>query len=260
MKTRNRFPLRKLLSVALPLAVLSVLWIFRAPLGIFLAFLSDQEKVIAGVRQLGPLGPVVLFGLLVLQVFVAIIPGHALMLAGGYVFGPVMAISVTALSTILGSQVAFLVARRYGRPMVDRLAKPKALDHWDSLAGRQGALFFFFTFVLPIFPSDLMCYVAGLGKVSPGRFLVANIAGRLCCAVTITLIGAYGFRPPWQFIVLVVVCMAVFFLAWGIFNKRGNLARVRGWLVRLSGNPPHASETTRSNHGWKKQIIQSGEL
>ena len=53
-------------------------------------------------------------------------------------------------------------------------------------------IFYFFAFVLPIFPSDLMCYVAGLATISPKHFLIANILGRTCCAVFVTLIGIYG--------------------------------------------------------------------
>ena len=153
------------------------------------------------------------------------------MMAGGYVFGPVVAISVTAASTILGSQIAFLVARRYGRPIIYRLAKSNVIERWDHLAGRQGSLFFFFAFVLPIFPSDLMCYVAGLGKVSPRGFLAANIAGRLMCAITITMIGVYGFQPPWQFWALILGGMAAFFGWWGIYKRWGSLPRAVCELV-----------------------------
>jgi uncharacterized membrane protein YdjX (TVP38/TMEM64 family) len=225
MMSQTTIPVRKYLRIALLILALLTLWFFRTPLGSAMAVLKDQQAVSTYMQRLGPLGPLALFVLLVAQVFVAVIPGHALMMAGGYVFGPVVAISVTAASTILGSQIAFLVARRYGRPIIYRLAKSNIIERWDHLAGRQGSLFFFFAFVLPIFPSDLMCYVAGLGKVSPRGFLAANFAGRLICAATITMIGVYGFQPPWQFWALVLGCMAVLFIAWGIYKYWGSRPR-----------------------------------
>ncbi len=198
---------KKLMALTLPGLLVLVLWILRAPLASGVARLGDRQAISDSVRELGPFGPLVLFALLVAQVFLAILPGHALMMAGGYLYGPFVAIAIISASTILGSQVAFTVARRYGRKLVYRLAKAKAIERWERIAERQGAWFFFFAFVLPIFPSDLMCYVAGLGKVSARGFLSANIAGRMLCAVAFTLIGSYGFRPPWQF-------LASFLWAW----------------------------------------------
>lgn len=220
MNTRTILPVRKVACLVVPALILLALWLLRAPLKPVLALLKDQEAVSTRLQQLGPSGPLVLFVLLVAQVFLATIPGHVLMIAGGYVFGPVVAIVVTAGSTILGSQIAFLVARRFGRLIVHRLAKPDDIQRWDHLADKQGALFFFFAFVLPIFPSDLMCYVAGLGRVSPRAFLAANIAGRSICAVTLTMIGVYGFCPPWQFWAIVLGGTAAFFCWWWIYKRR----------------------------------------
>jgi len=237
MITLSTIPTRKLKMIALVSLAVLTLWTFRAPLVSLMALLQDQQALSAYVQRLGSLGPVILFGLLVAQVFLALIPGHALMMAGGYVYGPLVAITITATSTILGSQIAFWVARRYGRQLIYRLAKSdiKVIEKWDRIAQKQGALFFFFTFVLPIFPSDLMCYVAGLGKVAPHKFLAANIAGRILCAIAITMIGSFGFQPPWQFWALVIGGMIILFIAWGVYKNRANLPRSRRELAHTLG-------------------------
>jgi uncharacterized membrane protein YdjX (TVP38/TMEM64 family) len=130
---------------------------------------------------------------------------------------------VTLTSTILGSQIAFLVARRYGRSQIYRFVSPQVIERWDKVAKHQGIPFYFFAFVLPIFPSDLMCYVAGLSTISPRRFFVANLMGRTCCAVFITLIGIYGMHPPIQFWLFSLTALAVFFLGWAIYKRSQNL-------------------------------------
>ena len=199
--------------------VLLALWIFRAPLADVLTIIADREQVTAYVQSFGVFGPAILFILLFAQVFVAIIPGHAVMMTGGYVYGFATGVTITAVSTIVASQFAFLIARKYGCSLIDRLASPQIIERWDKLSANQGALFYFFAFVLPIFPSDLMCYVAGLGKISPARFLLANLLGRSLCAISITLIGAFGFQPPLWFWVTAAVCLAVFFAGWAIYKK-----------------------------------------
>jgi 1-acyl-sn-glycerol-3-phosphate acyltransferase len=235
MITKITISNRKVLTIALVGLIGLGVWIFHPSIAPVLVMLGDRQAIISYMQHFGSLGPLVLFLLLVAQVFIAVIPGHALMMAGGYIYGPLTAISITAFSTILGSQAAFWIARRYGRRLVNRLAKVNAIERWDQIANKQNAWFFFFAFVLPIFPSDLMCYVAGLGTVAPGGFLVANIAGRLLCAISITLIGSFGFHPPWQFVVLLLAGLMILFAAWGIYKRKRGLVRSKSDIAHALG-------------------------
>lgn len=220
MKTIASLARAKKIRIFIGLILLVLTWKYWQPLTELLQIIQDQEAVSNYLQGYGVLGPLVLFSLLIAQVFVAVIPGHALMVTAGYVYGS-LGLLVTIVSTVLGSQIAFLIARRYGRSLIYRLASPKVIERWDGAARRQGILFYFFSFVLPIFPSDLMCYVAGLSTISPRRFFIANLSGRSCCAVFITLIGIYGMRPPLEFWIVAVTGIAVLFTAWGIFRAVG---------------------------------------
>jgi len=227
MNTNITFLKKNTKKLILATILLAILWIYRHPLVELLQIIQDQDAVSAFLQGYGSLGPIILFVLLIAQVFVAIIPGHALMVTAGYVYG-ILGLFVTLTSTILGSQIAFLIARKYGRSLIYRLASPEVIDRWDKVAKYQGTLFYFFSFVLPIFPSDLMCYVAGLCTISPKRFFIANLLGRTCCAVFITLIGIYGMRPPVQFWIISLVALVTFFLGWGIYKRSSNLFQNKG--------------------------------
>lgn len=212
----------KTLKVLAIIALLALIGIYHEPIADFLHVITDQQAVSAYLQGYGPLGPVVLFALLVAQVFVAVIPGHALMVTAGYVYGAT-GVWIVIASTILGSQVAFLIARRYGRGLIHKLASPVVIDRWDRTARHQGILFYFFSFVLPIFPSDLMCYVAGLATISSRRFFIANVLGRTCCAVFVTLIGVYGMNPPIWFWIAAVLGISTFFGGWAVYKKTNSL-------------------------------------
>ena len=179
-----------------------------------ISMIGDRDAIAEFLQQYGVLGPVILFIILVLQVFLAVIPGHAFMVAGGYIYGLVIGALITQSSTVIASQLAFLLARRYGRPLVGRLAPANVIDHWNKLAQTQGGLFFFFSFILPIFPNDLMCFIAGMSVISPRKFFLANFFGRLPCAVFVTLIGSHGFELPLYFWVLIVLVMIVLCVLW----------------------------------------------
>ena len=221
MKTLTSLSVGKKIKIIVVIILLFLAWYYRGPLAELLRIIQDQEAVSAYLQGYGALGPLVLFSLLIAQVFVAVIPGHALMVTAGYVYGA-LGLLVTIVSTVLGSQIAFLIARRYGRSVIYRLASQQVIDRWDKTAEHQGILFYFFTFVLPIFPSDLMCYVAGLSTISPLRFFVANLLGRTCCAVFITLIGMYGMQPPLEFWIIAIAGMSALFIGWVIFKFAGS--------------------------------------
>jgi uncharacterized membrane protein YdjX (TVP38/TMEM64 family) len=213
MKTKNIF---------FAIVLLAVIVFYRQPISNLLHIIGDQEAVSAYLQGYGAWGPVVLFLLMVAQVFVAVIPGHALMVTAGYVYG-MTGLAVIILSTILGSQIAFFIARQYGQSLIYKLASPKILERWNNIASNQGIMFYFFSFVLPIFPSDLMCYVAGLGKIAPRHFLLANILGRTVVAVSITVIGIYGMHPPVWFWAIAVIGIAGLFSSWMIYKKQNSL-------------------------------------
>jgi len=223
MKVSSILSRKHILKGFVLIAGLVSLWLLRSQVSEFLAWVGDRQAVTETMHRLGAWGPAVLFILLVLQVFVAVIPGHALILAGGYVYGFLLSLLITLGSTVLGSQIAFTIARRFGRQLIYRLASPQVIEHWDRLAANQGGMFYFFAFVLPIFPSDLMCYVAGLGTVSPRRFFLANVLGRLVCAAFITLVGSYGLRMPSIFWAAVILVMVVFYAAWVLYSRRSKI-------------------------------------
>lgn len=217
MKTKN---------ILLAAAIVTILFVYRGSIANLLHIIGDQKAVSEYLQSFGAWGPAVLFVLMVAQVFVAIIPGHALMVTAGYAYGTT-GLLVIILSTILGSEIAFFIARRHGRKLIYKLASAKIIERWDSMARNQGILFYFFAFVLPIFPSDLMCYVAGLGTIPARRFLVSNICGRSVVAVSITLIGMYGLNPPVWFWLVAVAGLSCLFIGWMVFQKQNTMAKSR---------------------------------
>ena len=179
-----------LVRLAAVLAVLPALWLARQPLAALFALVKDREALLALVEGLGVWGPLVLGLTIALQVTFAVLPGHVLMLAGGYLYGFGTGFVITWLSTVAASQLNFVLARRAGRPLVYKLAPRKLVDRWEVFARNQGFVFFLLSLVLPIFPSDLMCYVAGFSKLTQRRFWVINMLGHLPCAVGMSLVGS----------------------------------------------------------------------
>jgi uncharacterized membrane protein YdjX (TVP38/TMEM64 family) len=200
-----------LLGSLLVLAILT--WLLRQSLSEWLIILSDQEFVSSYVQSYGALAPLVLAFLQVLQVIVAFIPGHVFVIAGGYIYGFPWGLLFNIVCVVSASQLGFLLARWAGRPIVHRLAPRETIDKWEAIAEKQGFLFFTIAFVLPVFPTDIMNFVAGLTGISPKKFLAANFLGRFPSVLLLTLIGSHGLElsnTAWVLLTLLVTAVYIF--------------------------------------------------
>ena len=187
---------RKLAIAATTLLIGSALvyggWSLRQPVADGVAWLGNQEQVVEHMESYGFMGPVVLMALIALQVFVSLLPGRMLMIASGYVYGPLVGSFITIAPTIVASLGAFYIARSGLRPLVEKMVPANILERWQKVADRQGFSFYCIVFLLPVFPADALCYVAGMSTISARRFLAASIVGRIPLTVLMPILGAYG--------------------------------------------------------------------
>ncbi|MGA2795938.1 MAG: TVP38/TMEM64 family protein [Thermoguttaceae bacterium] len=145
----------------------------------FLPVQRDIEWVLEWIRALGPWG-LVLFVAFYVIVCLLFLPGSALTLAGGFMFGTAKGIAAASLGATLGAAAAFLISRAIGRQWLERrlMTHPRFFAV-DRAIGREGFKIVLLTRLCSLFPYDLMSYVFGLTKVSLHRYVVATWLGRL---------------------------------------------------------------------------------
>nr|WP_303648800.1 TVP38/TMEM64 family protein [Haloarchaeobius litoreus] len=124
------------------------------------------------------------------QVVVAPIPSHVLSFAAGYLFGPVWGFVYSMTGAIAGTLVALVIARRYGRPVVERFVASEALDRFDAYLGEYGLAGVFVVFLLPGFPDDVVCLVAGCSDLDIRKILAVATLGRIPGYLVLVLSGA----------------------------------------------------------------------
>jgi uncharacterized membrane protein YdjX (TVP38/TMEM64 family) len=169
--TRRRAIRRALLVTAFLLVAAFALWRF-AP------FLADPRWLRAILDSLGPYAPLGFVALQTVQVVVAPVPGQALGGVGGYLFGTWPGFLYSMLGVTLGSAIAFALARRFGRPFVERTFDTEAVDRFDAIADDAGPLALFALFLLPTFPDDLLCALAGVSTMRLRTLLILVVVGR----------------------------------------------------------------------------------
>ena len=117
------------------------------------------------IQALGPWGPVVFVFLYAVAV-VAALPGSALTVAAGALFGSVLGVIVVSIASTLGASLSFLMGRYFARDAVAGwLSDKEKFRRLDQLTEEHGAIMVALTRLVPIFPFNLLNYGFGLTRV-----------------------------------------------------------------------------------------------
>lgn len=137
----------------------------------------SPEAVRAWIQGLGPAAPAVFIVLVAVAVVVSPIPSVPLGLAAGAAFGIWWGTVYSLIGSQLGAMIAFGLAKRLGRPFVERYVPRESLEQVDRFAQQRGAWAVFIMRLLPAFNFDWVSYAAGLTTLRWGTFSLATLAG-----------------------------------------------------------------------------------
>jgi len=155
-----------------------------------LAIMGSIDSIKTYLLGFGSWTPVVFFAIQIAQVFIAPIPGGIITLIGGTLFGGLWGSLMSCIAILIGSWCAFMLARKLGRPFVLRFGDTKWIAKIEALdEGKLNAVLFLI-FIIPGFPDDLLCFVAGLTKMPLRTYIALCIVGRFPGLIVTTLIGA----------------------------------------------------------------------
>jgi uncharacterized membrane protein YdjX (TVP38/TMEM64 family) len=172
---------------------LSVLLLAVVGLGALLLALfpgvTEPETLRVALARFGTLAPLVFVALQALQVVAAPVPGQVLGGVAGYLFGGLLGSLYSLAGVLLGSAVAIGVTRRYGRSYAERAVEEAALARFDGLVDRVGEPGLFVMFLLPVFPDDALCFLAGLTEIPVSRLLALVLVGRAPTFVLVAYLG-----------------------------------------------------------------------
>ena len=142
------------------------------------------------VRSLGAIGPLVVV-LVYILCTVLFVPGSAITIAAGTLFGLTTGFIVVVLGANLGALCSFLLARGFLREKVAAWAavNPK-FRSLDQAIGKHGFKMVLLTRLSPVFPFVLLNYLLGLTAVRTPAYVLANLLGMLPATFLFVYIGA----------------------------------------------------------------------
>ncbi len=139
---------------------------------------TSQEALERFVAGFGVFGAAVFILFQVVQVVVPILPGGLGCLAGVLLFGPVWGFVYNYVGICLGSLAAFLLAKLYGRPILNMMFKTETIQKYEVWTGRHFSKWFAAAIFFPVAPDDFLCWLAGTTKMSFGTFSAIILLGK----------------------------------------------------------------------------------
>ncbi len=187
-----------------------------------------------------------------LQVTFIPLPSTVTIIAGTLIYGPLQASLLSLAGILLGSMLAFLLGKVFGRRLVVFMVGEKTCKKWvDFLTNAKYS--FFIMMLLPIFPDDVLCLVAGLTNMSWTFFTLTNLIARPIGIFTVSYFGSGHLIPyhGWGLIVwaiLIVLIIAVLILAYK-YQKQ-----IENFLLRIFRNKKKEYSIN------KEEILKNNEL
>lgn len=154
-------------------------------IGLILYFLSqgyftDSTKLQALLNQTGIFAPLLFILLQIFQVIIPIIPGGASSALGIVAFGPIWGFVYNYAGLVIGSILAFLLVKRYGKTFILKVCDQKTYDKYIGWLdkGKKFDRFFAAAIFFPCAPDDILCMIAGLTSMTKKEFSMIIILGK----------------------------------------------------------------------------------
>ena len=193
-------------------------------IGIFLivhfnvhSFFVDRERLSEFLTSYGPLSVVIFIAFQIMQVIVSPLPGDVTGLLGGYLYGPFLGVVYSTIGLTIGSWLAFLLARTFGLPFVEKIIRPATIRKYDHFIEHQGRVISFIFFLIPGFPKDTLCYILGLSHMRNRDFLVISTVGRLLGTIILSLQGS-SLREDQDTIFFILLGVTALIILGGYFH------------------------------------------
>ena len=158
--------------------VIFCIWAYQK--GLF----TSQEALSEYMQRAGIWGPPIFILLQILQTVIPIIPGALTSIAGVYIYGMFIGNIYNYIGIIIGSIIAFHLARIYGQLFVKSIVNDSTYHRYIGWLNRGKKFDYFFTFMMafPVSPDDFLCMLAGLTKMSYKKFIIIIL---ICKPITL---------------------------------------------------------------------------
>ena len=172
--------------------------------------LEYREAFSAWVSGLGFRGVLILFGLQVIQIVAAVIPGGPIQVIAGAAFNAWGALLILQAGSAVASIIIFTLVRKFGNRIIIRFLGEDIMDNWAFLKDeKKTALICFILFLTPGLPKDTLTYIVAMTKFPLIQFLPISLIARFPAMFSSTLMGDAAMQGNWILFIVIFAVTAI---------------------------------------------------
>ena len=211
----------------------------------FFEIMRDEDALEAYLERSGGWMGFVFTALQFLQVVILPIPSAVTVAAGAALFGPLKGSLLSLLGILIGSLVAFLVGRYAGQRVVSWLVGKETLEKWLKKIKGKDKLLLTAMFLLPVFPDDVLCFIAGISTMSIWYFLVVILISRVLAIFTTSYtVALIPLDKWWGWLIWGILLAAVVVLFIFLYKKSD---AILAWFERKFRRVTRVKEKPKKN-------------
>ncbi|HSX19308.1 MAG TPA: VTT domain-containing protein [Candidatus Saccharimonadales bacterium] len=130
-----------------------------------------QETIKNFLQATGPLAPVTFIAVYITNIVIAPINGIPFLIAAFYIFGGLPTVIYVYFASIIGYTINFFIAKKWGRPVVAKLAGHDAIAKIDELEKDYGVGTLVLMRIFLIGFGDFISYGYGLTPIKTSTYL-----------------------------------------------------------------------------------------
>ncbi|WP_315109531.1 VTT domain-containing protein [Clostridium intestinale] len=182
---------------------------------------TSLDKFRDYIISTGKFGAFLVIFFQIVQTVIAPIPGEAIQLAGGYVYGVPLGLLYSVIGMMIGSVMIFYFTRFIGASYVEkRIDKEKYKWLFDIMDSKKFTVTLFVFFIIPGLPKDFLIYLAGLTPIKPIKFFVILLVGRLPSIAAPVVIGANIHYENYTSIIVISIIAVVLFILGMVYKDK----------------------------------------
>lgn len=181
-------------------AVFFILLFILAIVGMQKGVFRSKESLKEFIVGFGLFGSFVFISFQAVQVVLPLLPGSLACVVGVMAFGPVRGFFYNYIGICIGCVAAFFLARRYGTPFVKKVTKAEQYEKYSAWLnkGKRFEFLFATAVLLPGAPDDLLCFLAGLTKMTFRKFLAIILLGKPLALFLYSMALTTGVELLWK--------------------------------------------------------------
>lgn len=191
-----------------------LLYIFSSVTSLKNYILSTKEK-----------GVFIYILLQLLQVVFLPIPASIICIVGSLIYGPLLGALYCTIGVLIGSYISFTIGRVFGYRLVSWIVGKENTDKYSEIIRKRGGFFLGLAFLLPMFPDDILCFIAGVTKMSWKTFFLITFITRPIGVICMAIFGS-GYVIPfsgWGIYAWIAILIVAVALVWVVYRWQDNL-------------------------------------